>query len=88
MEHEDMYESFVKFLGKEFKVQYAYFFKQLQSYKEMPSEVQPGKALIIYQKFVKKDSFLSLELDNPFIAPIEAVLLNEVRALIGKLLTD
>jgi hypothetical protein len=45
----------------------------------MDEAVLAGKALLMYQKFIKPESFLNLDLPKEIVEEIEQVVLNEVR---------
>lgn len=48
----------------------------------MEDAVLAGKALLMYQKFIKEKSFLHLDLPQELIAEIEDVVLNEVQKIL------
>jgi hypothetical protein len=50
---------------------------QLAKWKESPTEHLPGKALLLYQKFIKPQSLLDMEIEPELRADIEEVLLDE-----------
>lgn len=83
-------EIFSLFVGKHFKVEMIYFLLQvihlinssnhfqLDVFKKMEPAGLAGKALLMYQKFIKPESFLNLDLPQDLVAEIEEVVLNEV----------
>ena len=58
----------------QFKVQHIFFLIQLESFKKIDRNLMPGKAMLIYQKFIKQGSFLNLDVSDDLRIPIESVL--------------
>jgi hypothetical protein len=51
----------------------------LEGFKKLDEALLAGKALLMYQKFIKPGSFLNLDLPKEIITEIEQIVLDQVK---------
>jgi hypothetical protein len=81
-------EAFVEHIRKHFEVEKIFFLMQLAKWKESPSDQMAGKALLMYQKFIKPNSLLDLQIEPELRQDIEELLLDEEKLLAASIDKD